>query len=92
MSYSRVTLTLVLCIAFITHSALGFSCCFDTDCSPGSKCVKSTGAIYGACMGGIFPGNSYDRRPVYRPLDLNKTYGNTCSFYLNCGVNAKCVR
>ena len=29
---------------------------------------------------GLLPGNPTDQQPVYSPLDLNPTYGNTCSF------------
>ena len=53
--------------------SVALACSFDTDCNPGSKCVKARGAIYGVCMGGISPGNKYDREPVYSPLDPNRT-------------------
>lgn len=69
-----------------------FACSFDTDCSPGSKCVKRSGSIYGVCLGGISPGNSNDREPVRSPLDPNKTYGNTCSFNTDCGPGSTCVK
>ena len=29
---------------------------FDTDCFPGSKCLKGAGSLYGVCAGGLFPG------------------------------------
>jgi len=28
----------------------GNTCSFDTDCGPGSKCMKGSGKIYGTCM------------------------------------------
>ena len=28
--------------------------------------------MYGVCAGGLNPGNSFDKRPVYDPLDLNR--------------------
>lgn len=28
----------------------GDTCSFDTDCGPGSKCMKGSGQIYGTCM------------------------------------------
>jgi hypothetical protein len=28
----------------------GNTCSFDTDCGPGSKCMKGSGQIYGTCM------------------------------------------
>lgn len=68
-----------------------FGCEFNTDCEPGSQCLKGAGSIYGVCAGGISPGNSNDQTPVEDPLDLEST-GNTCSFDLDCGINAKCVK
>ena len=72
--------------------AIIFACSFDTDCNPGSKCMKGRNQIYGVCAGGIAPGNRNDRQPVYAPLDVNKTYGNTCSFDTDCGPMSKCLK
>jgi len=72
--------------------SISFACSFDTDCNPGSKCVKAKGQIYGVCLRGISPGNSNDRQPVYNPLDPNRTTGNTCSFNTDCGPGSKCVK
>ncbi len=84
-------------IATALLTACGFcgnapACSFDTDCNVGSKCVKSSGAIYGICYGGISPGNSNDRQPVKAPLDIPGTYGNTCSFDTDCGVGNRCYK
>jgi hypothetical protein len=68
------------------------ACSFDTDCNPGSKCAKARGDIYGVCVGGISPGNKNDSQPVYAPLDVNGTYGNTCSFNTDCGPGSVCVK
>lgn len=83
--------SLLLIIATLIPAA-SFACSFDTDCSPGSKCVKGRGEIYGICAGGIFPGNKNDQQPVYAPLDVNRTYGNTCSFDTDCGPGSKCAK
>ena len=77
-------------LAFLSSPAL--ACEFNTDCEPGSQCLKTSGNIYGVCAGGIEPGNRNDRVPVEDPLDLNHSTGNTCSFDVDCGVNAKCVK
>ena len=82
-------LILIFKVAFFSQA---FACQFDTDCQPGSRCVKAQGAIYGVCVGGISPGNRHDRVPVYDPLDLNRTYGNTCSFDTDCGPGSVCVK
>lgn len=75
-----------------TISMIAFSCEFDTDCEPGSRCVKAPGSIEGVCLGGISPGNRNGRRPVYSPLDPNRTYGDTCSFDTDCGPGSVCVK
>ena len=104
-------LRLVTAATAIFLSCNTFACQFDTDCSVGSKCLKNGGSLYGACVGGLHPGNANDRRPAYNPLDLNRssrgrssgdarngkrdangTYGDTCSFDVDCGVGKKCLK
>lgn len=85
-----VTALTAICVLVLANSP-SFACSFDTDCSPGSKCIKG-GGIYGVCAGGLFPGNENDSRPVYDPLDPNRTVGNTCSFDTDCGPGNKCLK
>ncbi len=66
------------------------ACEFDTDCSPGSKCVKPAGRVNGICTGGQFPGNKYDQKPYSDPFDPNRTAGKTCSFAIECGPGNRC--
>lgn len=68
------------------------ACTFDTDCQPGSRCLKASGALYGVCGGGMFPGNSNDRQPVRSPTDPAGTYGNTCNFDVDCGPGNRCAK
>jgi hypothetical protein len=77
-------------IFMISFPAL--ACSFDADCQPGSQCLKSSGSIYGVCAGGLSPGNSHDRQPVYSPLDVNRTYGETCTFDTDCGPGSRCMK
>jgi hypothetical protein len=79
-------------LLLIFGSVRALACSFDTDCYPGSKCVKAAGSIYGVCAGGLLPGNANDRVPVEAPLDPNRTYGNTCSFDVDCGPGSVCVK
>jgi hypothetical protein len=82
--------TLIVAILLCTASP-ALACQFDTDCAVGSKCIKGNG-LYGVCAGGMNPGNSYDQKPVYDPLDTNKSVGNTCNFDIDCGPGSKCVK
>jgi hypothetical protein len=85
----RACLSLTLLVCFASSS---LACFFDADCRFGSRCLKGSGQIYGVCAGGRSPGNQNDRRPVYAPLDLDRTYGNTCSFDLDCGTRNRCLK
>ena len=82
---------LTIATIFIFQS-VSMACQFNTDCDPGSNCLKRSGSIYGICVGGISPGNSNDRVPVYSPLDPNGTYGNTCQFSTDCGPGSVCTK
>jgi hypothetical protein len=74
-------------------ATVSMACQDDFDCQLGSKCVKPRGGgLYGICAGGMSPGNSNDRVPVYDPLDLSRSVGNTCSFDLDCGIGARCAK
>lgn len=85
----RIRVLLFLAVIF---PGMSIACSFDTDCDPGSKCLKGRGELYGVCAGGISPGNKNDRQPVSAPLDTNRTYGNTCSFDTDCGPGSKCAK
>lgn len=80
----------VAALLFLLAGVPAIACSFDTDCSPGSKCVKPSGRIIGYCAGGQFPGNRYDQKPYHDPFDVNRTAGNTCSFNIECGPGNHC--
>jgi hypothetical protein len=81
-----------LLIVVTLAPAISLACAFDTECSPGSQCVKGQGQLYGVCTGGLSPGNKNDQQPVYAPLDINRTYGNTCTYDTECGPGSKCAK
>jgi hypothetical protein len=85
-----VTVCSVAAMAWALSSAGALACAFDTDCSPGSKCVRPKGLVIGMCTGGQFPGNRHDQKPFHDPFDPNRTAGNTCSFSIECGPNSHC--
>ena len=76
-------------LAMLTQPAL--ACALDTDCSPGSKCMKPPGRVIGMCAGGLFPGNRYDQKPYSDPFDPNGTAGKTCSYGIDCGPGSHCA-
>ncbi len=88
----RLIVLLLTALFLLLFAETTLACSFDTDCEVGSRCAKATGAIYGVCVGGLFPGNKHDREPVYSPTDLNRTYGNTCSFDIDCGPGSTCFK
>lgn len=82
----------ILLFILVSYSMSSMACSFDTDCNVGSKCMKEGYNIYGVCVGGLSPGNSNDTEPVYDSMDMNGTYGNTCSFDTDCGVGGRCIK
>lgn len=88
----RIRSASFLLVLFMWVESSLLACSFDTDCNPGSICLKSGVQMYGMCVGGLSPGNSNDRAPVRDTLDLNGTAGNTCSFDTDCGPGSKCMK
>ena len=88
----RASLMFAAALAATVLSAAASACSFDVDCSPGSRCVKGPGSITGACVGGAFPGNRYDRAPSRDLLDPSGTVGNECYFDTQCGAGNRCAK
>ena len=89
------------CALIVTGRAgTSHACILTTDCEFGSTCVKASGALYGVCVGGMFPGNRNDSQPASNALDektgIGKgpkgTYGNICSFDFDCGIGMQCSK
>ncbi len=81
-----------LLLAFLITTASAMACESDTDCLPGSQCLKASGSMYGMCTGGFSPGNSNDRQSVSSPSDGNRTWGNTCAFDIDCSPGGHCSK
>jgi hypothetical protein len=80
-----VPMLTILSLSLNTASA----CQFNTDCDVGSKCIKRSGSLYGYCMGGMNPGNTYDRQPA---TDIRGGGGWTCSFNTDCDPGYVCAK
>ena len=81
----------VIAIPILLSLCLSSSACsFSMDCSPGSACIKPSGSTYSVCAAVLLPGNSYAQEPVPSPLDVNGTFGNSCSFDTDCGPTSHC--
>ena len=91
MKKANATL-MIIAMAWTLSGVQAMACAFDTDCSPGSKCVKPKGRVNGMCTGGQFPGNKYDQKPYTDPFDPNRTAGATCSFNIECGPGNHCQK
>jgi hypothetical protein len=87
MKLYKLVVALVIC-----YPSLVLACWSNLDCELGSKCIKGQGQMYGICAGGSRPGNSNDQEPVHAPMDMNKTYGNTCSSDFDCGLGSMCLK
>ena len=68
------------------------ACEFDSDCAPGSRCVKRAGFAYGICLGGDQPGNDEDVNPPTDPLDPGGKVGTRCEFDSQCGPGNVCMK
>lgn len=82
--------------ALVTIPTAAVPCDFNTDCNVGSKCVKERIGTPGICVGGLEPGRPKDQPPprdFMRDLrDLNRTKGEQCSFNVDCGIGAMCLK
>ncbi len=81
---------ILLFIMIIATPAM--ACESDTDCLPGSQCLKASGSMYGMCTGGLSAGNSNDQQPVGPPSTGNRTWGNSCAFDVDCAPGTHCFR
>lgn len=72
------------------------ACSFDTECNPGSKCLKRSGQLEGVCAGGMFPGRPTQNDQQARNRDPyqwnNRTEGQQCSFNTECGAGSMCLK
>ena len=82
----------VLIAAMTVVGASGYvhACSFNTDCNPGSKCLKKVGQIYGACVGGMSPGRSSNN--IYNNPYGNSKKGDKCSYNTDCDPGSRCLK
>jgi hypothetical protein len=84
-----IAIGLMTVLLFICFSR-SLACSFDSDCAGNSKCVKTSGLIFGVCSGGSIPGNT--SKPVYSSVNLDSTHEKTCASDADCGASNKCVK
>jgi hypothetical protein len=83
--------TILFTVSFLI-GGLAYACDYDIDCQVGSKCIKRAYSQAGVCMGGIWPGNSNDRKPVYNPQNRRDKVGKTCSYDIDCSYGRSCMK
>lgn len=76
-------------IIFGAMTNVASACSSTLDCDLGSKCIKPSGSMYGYCMGGMNPGNSYDAEPA---TDFGGGGGWTCSSNFDCELGYQCAK
>lgn len=83
-------LLIISFVAFILSFTSAFGCESNLDCNLGSQCMKEGFALYGVCMGGWSPGNSYDAIPVHRENGGNT--GVSCQQDWDCNGGTRCLK
>ncbi len=92
----HIILGFAVLLAVLPNQAL--CCSFTAHCAPGSVCLNvpsNPHPRHGVCVGGLSPGNDHDRDSVLPTggiQDLDGTYGNTCLFDSDCGIDSKCAK
>lgn len=87
----KVLMALVLVTGAMQPIA-SHACETNFDCELGSRCVRESGQMIGACLGGMNPGNSNDRRPGRISSGTTDNIGKTCSTNFDCDLGARCVK
>jgi hypothetical protein len=72
--------------------AAGLACSLDSECAPGSICLKASGSASGVCIGDLSVGNQSGQPSEDVPLDPSGTSGKKCSFDTDCGTGSRCVK
>jgi hypothetical protein len=75
-------------LAALLMTGPAMACESESDCLPDSQCLKTSGSLYGMCAAARSP----DGSDQLASSPGNRTWGNTCTFDVDCAPGTHCFK